>query len=78
MKNRLFNNVFTGETDKNGVPIHFETTKLKLPNGELAYLMFDYGRLQAYFGREGNLTCIAELDGVNNHGSYYLSDCEVV
>jgi hypothetical protein len=69
--------LFTGETDKNGTKINYETSKLKFPNGTVGKLMFDYGQLSAYYTREDN-SCIVELDGVNNANSIYLRDCEVV
>ena len=69
--------LFTGETDKNGVKIYYETTNLKFPDGTVGKLMFDYGTLSAYYARE-NGSCIVELDGVNNANSIYLRDCEVV
>lgn len=37
----ILEGVFTGEVDKNGTKIYFETTVLKLPNGTLGKLMFD-------------------------------------
>lgn len=69
--------MFTGEVDKNGIKIYFETTKLKLPNGSLARLRFDDGQLSAYFSSEDGF-CLVELKGVNNYKSYYLRDCEVI
>jgi hypothetical protein len=69
--------MFTGEVDKKGVKIYFETTKLKLPDSKLAKLRFDDGQLSAYFSDEKGF-CIVELEGVNNYKSHYLRDCEVV
>ncbi len=70
--------LFTGQTDKNGNRIHYETTKLKLPDGRFAKLMFDYGQLSAYYASVENDACIVDLQGVNNHHSHYLRDCEIV
>jgi hypothetical protein len=72
-----FDGLFTGELDKNGVQIFFETTKLKFPDGKLGKLRFDNGQLAAYFADE-NGYCIVALEGVNNYKSHYLGDCEVV
>ena len=69
--------LFTGETDKNGTKINYETSKLKFPDGTVGKLMFDNGQLSAYYAREDN-SCIVEWDGVNNANSIYLRDCEVV
>jgi len=69
--------LFSGETDKNGVKIYYETSKLKFTDGSFGKLMFDYGQLSAYYARENN-DCIVEWDGVNNKNSIYLRDCEVV
>ncbi len=73
----ILEGVFTGEVDKNGVNIFFETTNLKFPDGNLGKLMFDNGQLSAYFSDEKG-SYISELEGVNNHKSHYLRDCEVV
>lgn len=43
----ILEGVFTGEVDKNGVNIFFETTNLKFPDGNLGKLMFDNGQLSA-------------------------------
>lgn len=69
--------LFTREVDKNGVKIFFETSILKLSNSKLARIRFDDGQLAAYFSDENGF-CIVDLEGVNNHKSYYLRDCEVV
>ena len=69
--------LFTGETDKNGVFIYYETTRLRFPDGTTGKLMFDYGQLAAYFARDNN-SCIVDWDGVNNHRSVYLRECEVI
>ena len=69
--------LFTGETDKNGVKIYYEISKLKFPDGSFGKLMFDYGQLSAYYARENN-SCIVDWNGVNNANSIYLRDCEVV
>mgnify|MGYP003512073069 FL=1 len=69
--------MFTGEVDKNGTKIFFETTKLKLPDGKLAKLRFDDGQLSAYFSDEKGFYLV-ELEGVNNFKSHCLRDCEVV
>ena len=70
-------NKFSGEKDKNGNKIYYETSVLKFPNNKIGKLMFDYGQLHAYFA-ELNNACIIELDGVNNINSFYLRDCEVL
>ena len=75
--NSIFDGLFTGEVDKNGVQIFFETSKLKFPDGQLGKLRFDGGQLAAYFANE-NGYCIVTLEGVNNYKSHYLRDCEVV
>lgn len=77
MKNSIVEGMFTGEVDRKGIKIYFETTKLKLPDGKLAKLRFDDGQLSAYFSDEKGF-CIVELEGVNNFKSYYLRDCEVI
>lgn len=69
---------YTGEKDKNGNRIHFETSKLKLPDGTIAKLMFDHGQLAAYFAKWENNCAIVELEGVNNNKSFYLRDCELI
>ena len=69
---------FTGETDKNGNKIYYETSKLKLPDGRIGKLMFDYGQLSAYFANRQDNSVIIELDGVNNANSFYLRDCEIL
>jgi hypothetical protein len=58
----ILDGMFTGEVDKNGVKIFFETTILKLPNGKLARLRFDNGQLEAYFSDENGF-CMVDLDG---------------
>jgi hypothetical protein len=68
----------TGETDIKGNKIYYETSKLKLPNGTIARLMFDYGQLAAYYARWEDKSYIVGFDGVNNHKSFYLRDCEVL
>lgn len=70
--------LYTGETDVKANKIYYETSKLKLPDGTIAKLMFDYGQLAAYYARYEDSSCIVELDGVNNHKSFYLRDCEVL
>jgi hypothetical protein len=77
MRKSIMHGISTKETDKNGVEIFFETTKLKLPDGKIGYLYFDDGQLSAYFSDE-NGYCIVELEGVNNCNSHYLNDCEVI
>lgn len=70
--------LFTGEEDVKGSKIYYETSKLKLPNGTIAKLMFDYGQLAAYYASYEDNTIIVELEGVNNHKSFYLCDCELL
>jgi hypothetical protein len=70
--------LYTGEKDVRGNKIYYETSKLKLPNGIIAKLMFDYGQLAAYYARWEDNGCIVDLEGVNNHKSFYLRDCEVL
>lgn len=69
--------IFTGEVDKNGKKIFYETSKLKLPDGTIGKLMFDYGQLSAYFARKDN-SVIVRLKGVNNHKSFYLRNCKII
>lgn len=71
-------NFYTGHNDINGNKIYYETSKLKLPNGIIAKLMFDFSQLSAYFARFEDNSCIVELEGVNNCKSFYLRDCEVL
>jgi hypothetical protein len=73
----IVDGMFTGDVDKNGIKIFFETTNLKLPDGKLAKLRFDSGQLSAYFS-DKNGFCMVELEGVNNYKSHYLRDCEVI
>lgn len=73
----IVHGMFTGEVDKKGNKIFFETTKLKFPNENLGRLRFDDGQLTAYFSDE-NGSCLVELEGVNNYKSYYLRECEVI
>jgi len=70
--------LYTGQKDVRGNKIYYETSKLKLPNGIIAKLMFDYGQLAAYYARWEDNSCIVDLEGVNNHKSFYLRDCEVL
>ena len=70
--------LYTGERDVKANKIYYETSKLKLPDGTIAKLMFDYGQLAAYYARWGDNSCIVDLEGVNNHKSFYLRDCEVL
>jgi len=70
-------NKFSGELDKFGNKIYYDTSKLKLPDESIGKLMFDYGQLSAYFARRDN-GVIIELEGVNNSNSFYLRDCEVL
>lgn len=70
--------LYTGETDVKGDKIFYEKSILKLPDGTIAKIIFDNGKLAAYFVREEDNSCIIELDGVNNHKSFYLRDCEVI
>ena len=67
-----------GELDCQGNKIYYETSKLKLPDGTIAKIMFDRGQLEAYFARWEDDSCIGELIGVNNHKSFYLRNCEVI
>ena len=68
---------FSGFLDKNGKEIYLDSDILKLPNGELALLLMDYGQLSSYFARLDR-TCIVDLYGINNIQSYYLDQCEIV
>jgi len=70
------NGLYSGMSDKNGNKIYYCTSILRLPDGSLAKLMFDYGQLSAYLAREDG-SYITEYDGVNNANSIYLRDCEV-
>ena len=44
--------LFTGETDKNGIKIYYETSKLKFPDGTVGKLMFDYGYCPCEFNEQ--------------------------
>jgi hypothetical protein len=70
--------MYTGETDVKANKIYYETSKLKLPNGTIAKIMFDTGQLAAYYARWEDNSYIVDLEGVNNHKSFYLRDCEVL
>ena len=62
---------------KNGKKIYYDTSILKLPDGTIAKIIFDYGQLRAYFARTDN-SCIVELEGANNANSVNLRDCEII
>ena len=68
---------FSGFLDKNGREIYFDSDILKLPNGELALLLIDYGQLSSYLARLDR-TCIVSLHGINNIQSYDLDQCEII
>jgi len=77
MSKNIMQGVYTGHNDKNEKKIYYETSILKLPNGKIARLNFDEGRLDSYYADLKGY-CIYELKGVNNCNSFYLCDCEVV
>ena len=68
----------TGDLDYQGNKVYYETSKLKLPDGTIGKIMFDTGQLAAYFARWEDGSYIIETNGVNNHKSFYLRDCEVI
>lgn len=68
----------TGDLDCQGNKIYYETSKLKLPNGTIGKVVFDTGQLATYFAYWEDSSYIVETDGVNNHKSFYLRDCEVI
>ena len=69
--------VYTGYNDVNKNRIYYGISILKLPNGDKAKLLFDYGQLAAYFADLDGF-CIVNLQGVNNYKSVDLELCEVL